>query len=183
MNWIYSTHNVQQLHTNMITYKHDTIKFYIPVNKLLKLYQTGVEGKCKKFRNWYSCISQYIMYIYSSQNIVSESLLNALPIRVWFINKPLVRLGAIVTQSVNKNTEIVTKWKLAHVSNRSCHRFRGRIQLRMNGLQIKLSTNFTLINGRKSIQFIVVFHANRWIWTWSGNRNFQNSWKTAENFE
>ena len=29
------------------------------------------------------------------------------------------------------------------MSNRCCHRFRGRIQLRMNGLQIKLSTNFT----------------------------------------
>ena len=29
------------------------------------------------------------------------------------------------------------------MSNRACHRSRGRIQLRMNGLQIKLSTNFT----------------------------------------
>ena len=29
------------------------------------------------------------------------------------------------------------------MSNPSCHRFRGQIQLRMNGLQIKLSTNFT----------------------------------------
>ena len=45
------------LHTNMIL---STIKVYIPVIKLLKWYQTGVEGKCKKFRNLYSCISQYI---------------------------------------------------------------------------------------------------------------------------
>ena len=29
------------------------------------------------------------------------------------------------------------------MSNRACHHSRGRIQLRMNGLQIKLSTNFT----------------------------------------
>ncbi len=48
--------------------------------------------------------------------------------------------------------------------------FRGRIQLSMNGVQIKLSTNFTFTAKIHIIRRCIPCQAMNW--TWSDNRNF-----------
>ena len=63
-----------------------------------------------------------------------------------------------------------SKQKLAHVSNCIVIGVRGRIQPGMNGLQIKLSTNFTFTAENPYNLPCIPCQATNW--TWSNNRNF-----------
>ncbi len=69
--------------------------------------------------------------------------------------------------------KIVKNKKLAHVSNRLVIGVRGRIQPGINGLQIKLSTNFTFMQKIHIIRRCIELGPTIVI--------FQNSPKTADN--